>query len=126
MHQSHGEIKIPLFITEFDSENASGVLTIKTDLPNNYSLGDVFKNINIRFENEIPNDEINTKWDIYIDWTANKSGKSLFNLNDLENPIHFIKQGRIEPRTLHWTTVGVYITPKIYDGTDKVYLKGDD
>lgn len=126
MHQSHGEIKIPLFITEFDSENASGVLTIKTDLPNNYSLADVFKNINIRFENEIPNDEINTKWDIYIDWTANKSGKSLFNLNDLENPIHFIKQGRIEPRTLHWTTAGVYITPKIYDGTDKVYLKGDD
>ena len=126
MHQEHNTIRIPLFITDFDSENASGTLIINTDLPYNYSLGDVFKNLNIRFENKVPNDEINPKWDVYIDWVANKSSKSLFNLNDLENPIHFIKQGRIEPRTLHWTGKPIYITPKMYDGTTKVYLKGDD
>ncbi len=125
LHQENGWIRIPLFITDFDSENSSGALMISTDLPYNYSLGDVFKNLNIRFENKIPNDEINPKWDVYIDWVANRSNVSLFNLNDLENPIHFIKQGRIEPRTLHWTGNAIYISPKMYDGTIKVYMKGD-
>lgn len=123
--QEHGYITIPLFVDDFDSENASGELKIKTNLPNNFSLGDVFKNLNIRFENKIPNDEINTKWDVYIDWVANNKNKSLFNLNDLENPIYFKKCGIIEPRTLHWTGKPIYITPKMYDGTTKVYVKGE-
>lgn len=120
----NGYISIPLFITEFDSENASGVLKIKTDMPINYSLGDVFKTMNIRFENKNPNDEINPKWDIYVDWVANIKNNSLFNTNDLENPILFIKKGTIEKRTLHWTGNPIYITPKTYDGTTKVYSKG--
>lgn len=119
-------IRIPLFTSDFDSENASGELKVKIDLPMNYSLGDIFKTLNIRFENKVPNDEINPYWDIYIDWTANNKNKSLFNLNDLENPIHFIKCGKIEPRTLHWTSNPIYITPKIYDGTTKVFIKEED
>ena len=132
--QENGMMKIPLFVLESDSEksligdveNASGTLMIKTFFPVNYSLGDVFKNIKIRYENKIPNYELNPKWDIYIDWVANNDNKSFFNLNDLENPIHFIKKGRIEPRTLHWTGNPIYITPKVYDGTTKVYTKGDE
>lgn len=120
-----GEFIIPLFITEFDMENSSGILAIKADLPEAFSLGDVFNNINIRFENHIPNDEINPTWDIYIDWTANVKNKSLFNLNELENPIHFIDKGTITKRTLHWTTIPIKVTPKIYDGTTKVYTKGN-
>ena len=119
-----GYFSIPLFITSFDSENASGELKINMNLPENYSLADVFKNLNIRYENILPNDELNPKWDIYIDWTANEKNKSLFNLNDLENPIHFIKKGIIEPRTLHWTGNEIKITPKMYDGTTKVYSEG--
>lgn len=124
--QDNGWMKIPLFVTEHDSENADGVLKIKTDIPVNYSLADVFKNLNIRYENKVPNNEINPKWDIYIDWVANSKNKSLFNLNDLENPIHFIKCGTIEPRTLHWIGLPIKITPKVYDGTTKVYTKGDE
>lgn len=112
---------IPLFITNFDSENASGVLKINVDLPINYSLADVFKTMNIRFENKIPNTELNPKWDIYIDWVANEKNKSLFNLNDLPNPIHFIKRGCIEPRTLHWTGKTIHLNYKIYDGSTTVY-----
>ena len=121
----NGYLSIPLFITEFDSENASGELKINIDLPVNYSLGDVFKTMNIRYENKLPNDELNPAWDIYLEWTANDKNKSLFNLNDLENPIHFIKKGTIEPRTLHWTGNAITIAPKIYDGTTKVYKEGD-
>ena len=102
------------------------MLTIKTDIPVNYSLGDVFKNIKIRFENKIPNTELQPKWDIYIDWVANNANKSFFNLSDLENPIKFVKKGTIEPRTLHWTGNPIYITPKVYDGTTRVYTKGDE
>ena len=126
IHADNGYMSIPLFITEDDKENAVGELIIKTDIPENYSLADVFKNLNIRFENKVPNNELNPKWDVFIDWTANGKNKSLFNLNDLENPIHFIKCGTIEPRTLHWTGNPIYITPKIYDGTTKVYVKGED
>ena len=121
----NGFLNIPLFVTEFDSENANGVLKIKINLPLNFSLGDVFKTMNIRYENKLPNDELNPQWDIYVDWVANNKNKSLFNLNDLENPIHFIKKGTIEPRTLHWTGNIIRITPKLYDGTTKVYKEGD-
>lgn len=119
----NGYLTIPLFVTTFDSENANGSLKIKMNLPLNYSLADVFKTMNIRYENKNPNDELNPKWDIYVDWTANKSNKSLFNLNDLENPIHFIKKGTIEPRTLHWTGNAINVSPKLYDGTTKVFKK---
>lgn len=121
----NGFLNVPLFVTEFDSENANGTLKIKMNLPLNYSLGDVFKTINVRFENKLPNDEINPKWDIYIDWVANDQNKALFNLNDLENPIHFINKGKIEPRTLHWTGNIIKISPKVYDGTTNVYKEGD-
>lgn len=123
--QDNGWMNIPLFITEFDNENAEGMLKIKTDIPNNYSLGDVFKTMSIEFENKVPNDEINPKWDIFINWTANTKNKSLFNLNDLENPVHLFKCGTIQKRTLHWTGKPIYISPKIYDGTTKVYLRRD-
>ena len=112
-------------MTEFDSENAEGVLKIKLDLPVNFSLADVFKTMKIRFENKLPNDELNPNWDIYIDWVANDKNRSLFNLNDLENPIHFIKKGKIEPRTLHWTGNVIKISPKVYDGTTRIYKEGD-
>ena len=52
--------------------------------------------------------------------------KSLFNLNDLENPIHFIQKGKINKRTLHWTGNTIYLDPKTYDGTTKVYTHGGD
>lgn len=120
----NGVMSIPLFITDFDSENASGELKIKADLPNVYSLADVFKNINIRYSNYEPNDEINPKWDIYIDWVPNDKNINLFNLSKLENPIHFIEKGTIEPRTLHWTGETIKISPKVYDGTTKVYTIG--
>lgn len=122
----NGYLSIPLFVTSFDSENANGVLKIKSDLPKVYSLGDVFKNIKIRYENKLPNTELNPYWDIYVDWTANTKNKSLFNLNDLENPIHFIQKGKIEKRTLHWTNYPIYIAPKTYDGNTKVYTNGGD
>lgn len=122
---TNGFLTIPLFTTEFDSENAAGALKIKMNLPLNFSLGDVFKNINIRYENKLPNDEINPKWDIFVDWVANDKNKTLFNLNDLENPIHFIKKGTIEPRTLHWTGNTIKISPKVYDGTTRVYQEGE-
>lgn len=121
----NGFLNVPLFVTDFDSENANGTLKIKMNLPLNYSLGDVFKTINVRFENKLPNDEINPKWDIYIDWVANDQNKALFNLNDLENPIHFINKGKIEPRTLHWTGNIIKISPKVYDGTTSVYKEGE-
>lgn len=121
-----GYMTIQLFTSSFDNENASGVLKIKTDIPNNYTLADVFKNMNIRYENKMPNDELNPSWDIFIDWVPNTKNTSVFNLNDLENPIHFIKKGKIEPRTLHWTRGPIYIAPKVYDGTTKVFIKGDD
>ena len=121
----NGVLTIPFFISEFDSENADGELQIKINLPLNFSLGDVFKTMNIRYENKLPNDELNPKWDIYVDWVANERNKTLFNLNDLENPIHFIKKGTIEPRTLHWTGNIIEITPKLYDGTTKVYKEGE-
>lgn len=122
MRQDNGWIKIPLFIE--DNENASGELQIQTDIPYNFSLGDVFNQLNIRYEECTPNDEINPKWDIYIDWVANPNNASIFNLNELMNPLHFIKCGTIEPRTLHWTGHPIIITPKIYDGSNKVYTKG--
>ena len=65
-------------------------------------------------------------YDIYIDWTPNNKNKSLFNLNDLENPIHFIQKGKINKRTLHWTGNTIYLDPKTYDGTTKVYTHGGD
>ena len=123
-----GAFKIPLFVTNFDSENARDELTnefpmlkIIANIPENFSLGDIFNNISIKFEDKIPNDEINPKWNIIIEWTANRAYETLFNLNDLENPIKFIKCGIIEPRTLHWTMRPIYITPKVYDGTIKIY-----
>ena len=48
IRQDNGFLNVPLFVTKFDSENASGVLKIKMNLPEAYSLGDVFKNMNIR------------------------------------------------------------------------------
>jgi len=121
-----GSFYIPLFITEFDNENASGALKIVSDIPESFTLADVFKNINIRFENNVPNDDINKQWTIYIDWTPNSKNTSYFNLSELENPIKFIKCGSIEPRTLHWSHLTeIHISPKVYDGTTKVYTKGD-
>lgn len=126
IRQDKGVLNIPLFVTKFDSENASGVLKIKIDLPDVYSLGDVFKNMNIRYEKKLPNTELDPYYDIYIDWTANNSNRSLFNLNDLENPIHFVQKGKINKRTLHWTGNTIYLDPKTYDGTTKVYTHGGD
>ena len=126
IRQDNGFLNVPLFVTQFDSENASGVLKIKIDLPDVYSLGDVFKNMNIRYEKKLPNTELDPYYDIYIDWTPNNSNKSLFNLNDLENPIHFIQKGKINKRTLHWTGNTIYLDPKTYDGTTKVYMHGGD
>lgn len=123
-----GLFKIPLFVTNFDSENArdeftndDAILQININTSENLSLGDIFNNISIKFENKIPNNELNPKWNIILEWTANKNNNALFNLNDLENPIKFLKCGIIEPRTLHWTMKPIYITPKVYDGTVKVY-----
>ena len=96
------------------------------NLPEVYSLGDVFKNMNIRYEKKLPNTELDPYYDIYIDWTPNNKNKSLFNLNDLENPIHFIQKGKINKRTLHWTGNTIYLDPKTYDGTTKVYTHGGD
>lgn len=126
IRQDKGVLNIPLFVTKFDSENAHGVLKIKIDLPDVYSLGDVFKNMNIRYEKKLPNTELDPYYDIYIDWTANNSNRSLFNLNDLENPIHFVQKGKINKRTLHWTGNIIYLDPKTYDGTTKVYTHGGD
>lgn len=126
IRQDKGVLNIPLFVTKFDSENAHGVLKIKIDLPDVYSLGDVFKNMNIRYEKKLPNTELDPYYDIYIDWTANNSNRSLFNLNDLENPIHFVQKGKINKRTLHWTGNTIYLDPKTYDGTTKVYTHGGD
>lgn len=126
IRQDKGVLNIPLFVTKFDSENASGVLKIKIDLPDVYSLGDVFKNMNIRYEKKLPNTELDPYYDIYVDWTANNSNRSLFNLNDLENPIHFVQKGKINKRTLHWTGNTIYLDPKTYDGTTKVYTHGGD
>ena len=126
IRQDNGFLNVPLFVTKFDSENASGVLKIKMNLPEVYSLGDVFKNMNIRYEKKLPNTELDPYYDIYIDWTPNNKNKSLFNLNDLENPIHFIQKGKINKRTLHWTGNTIYLDPKTYDGTTKVYTHGGD
>ncbi len=126
IRQDNGFLNVPLFVTQFDSENASGVLKIKINLPDVYSLGDVFKNMNIRYEKKLPNTELDPYYDIYIDWTPNNSNKSLFNLNDLENPIHFVQKGKINKRTLHWTGNTIYLDPKTYDGTTKVYTHGGD
>lgn len=124
IRQDNGFLNVPLFVTQFDSENATGVLKIKIDLPDVYSLGDVFKNMNIRYEKKLPNTELDPYYDIYIDWTPNNLNKSLFNLNDLENPIHFVQKGKINKRTLHWTGNTIYLDPKTYDGTTKVYTHG--
>ena len=124
IRQDNGFLNVPLFVTKFDSENASGVLKIKMNLPEVYSLGDVFKNMNIRYEKKLPNTDLDPFYDIYIDWTANNKNKSLFNLNDLENPIHFIQKGKITKRTLHWTGNTIYLNSKMYDGTTKVYTHG--
>lgn len=124
IHQENGFLNIPLFVTEFDSENSNGILKIKLNLPETYSLGDVFKNMNIRYEKKLPNTDLDPYYDIYIDWTANNKNKSLFNLNDLENPIHFIQKGKITKRTLHWTGNTIYLNSKMYDGTTKVYTHG--
>jgi len=127
---SEGIIHVPLFITPFDNflygspdNKAIGMLKIKLNLPINFSLGDIFKTMKIRFEKKLPNNELNPKWDVFIDWTANTSNKSLFNLNDLENPIQFFKCGIIEKRTLHWTKAPITLTPKLYDGTTRVYTR---
>lgn len=124
IRQDRGYLNIPLFVTEFDSENANGTLRIKMDLPEVYSLGDVFKNLNIRYEKKYPNTEINPYYDIYVDWTANNKNRSLFNLNNLENPIHFVQKGKINKRTLHWKGKAIHLDPKTYDGTTKVYTHG--
>ena len=126
IRQDNGFLNVPLFVTQFDSENSTGVLKIKIDLPDVYSLGDVFKNMNIRYEKKLPNTELDPYYDIYIDWTPNNLNKSLFNLNDLENPIHFVQKGKINKRTLHWIGNTIYLDPKTYDGTTKVYTHGGD
>jgi len=119
-----GKLIVPLFVTTFDSENANGDLIININLPLNYSLADVFNNMNIRFENKVPNDTIlNPYWDIFVDWNPNVRNKALFNLSQLPNPIHFIKVGTIEPRTLHWTGNVLTFKPKLYDGTKTLYNK---
>ena len=116
-----GYFNVPLFVTDFDKRNASGVLKIKTDTPLVYNLGDIFQSMNIRFENKLPNDELKLTWNIYIDWETNYANRSLFNLNDLENPIQLLHCGTIEKRTLLWTGNPIIVSPKIYDGTTNVH-----
>lgn len=112
---------VPFFVTNFDSENASGSLKIKVDLPLNYSLADVFTNLKIYYEDKYPNTELKPRYDVLVEWTPNKLNKYLFNLSELENPIRFVDCGTIEKRTLHWASKDVILGHKMYDGTTKVF-----
>lgn len=125
----NGRFLIPLFNSEIDfesardeDENRSPELQISVNVPEEFTLGDIFNNMMIKYENKTPNDELNPKWNVIIEWSAKLENNILFNLNELENPIKFMKCGTIEPRTLHWRGVPMRISPKIYDGSKKVYV----
>ena len=113
IYSENGYFEIPLFINSFDKENSSGKLIIYLDLPNNFSLGDIFKTIQLKYESSNPNTKLDALYDIDIYWTANTLNRSYFNLNELPNPIKFLNVGKINKRTLHWNSFPIVISPNI-------------
>lgn len=107
----------------YDGYNASGNLIISLDLPeelNMINLAYIFKNFDINFENENPNDNINPRWNVILNWQPNIENRSIFDTNELPSSIIFFKKGIIEKRTLYWTNKTINIEDKIYDNTTHI------